>query len=51
MASDTETALSKDNQEAFVQTARAAAQFGSALAIGVVIGLVLGWIQRLGRRP
>jgi len=44
-----EAPLDRAHQDAFVATVKDGARIGSVLAIGVVLGLVLAWIQGLGR--
>jgi len=41
--------LDRAHQEAFVETLRQGARIGSVFAIGVVLGLILAWIQGIGR--
>lgn len=43
------SALDRAHQQAFVTSVKEAARLGSVLAIGVVLGLALAWIQGLGR--
>jgi hypothetical protein len=44
-----EAPLDRVHQEAFVATVREGARIGSVLAIGIVLGLALAWIQGIGR--